>query len=68
MNDLLPIGTVIKIKESYDKFIIIGRILEQDKYEYVCVMYPYGYLDSKDFIYIKQDDVNSIVFLGDINY
>lgn len=68
MNNLLPIGSVIKIRESYDKYIIIGRIKQQENYEYVCVTYPYGYLDIKDFIYIKPEKVDSLVFLGDINY
>lgn len=70
MNNMLPIGTVIKVRENNNRYIIVGR-LRLDKnaeYEYICTLYPYGYLEIKDFFYFKLSEVDTIVFLGDINY
>ena len=68
MNNMLPVGSVIKIKESKDKLIIIGRLKINNDYDYICVKYPYGFVDIEDFVYIKTKDVVSIIHLGDINY
>ena len=68
MNKMLPLGTVVSTIKSEEKLIIIGRISGQKEYQYVCVVYPYGYLDFKDFIYVKAEDIDKLFFLGDINY
>ncbi len=67
-NDILPIGSVINIKDNKDRFIIIGHLKNNDSYVYVCVKYPYGYVEAIDFNYITNDEIESLVFLGDINY
>ncbi len=68
MKQMLPNGSVIKAKDNDNQLIIIGRLTKNDDYDYICVKYPYGYVDSEDFSYIKRTDVISIVCLGDINY
>ena len=68
MNKMLPIGTVIKVSDNDDKLVIVGKVKIEDEYQYACVVYPYGYVDSNDFIYVKKDDVDTLIFLGDINY
>ena len=67
MNKLLPIGSVIRVINDYEKYIIIGH-LKNSEYDYVCVLYPYGYIDIKDCYYFKKEDIDLIFLLGDINY
>lgn len=70
MNNFLPVGTVVKIKEKKEKLIIIGRnILINDKtYDYSCVIYPYGYYQELELIYCNDIDVEEVIFMGNINY
>ena len=68
MNQNLPNGSVIKTKDSNDILIIIGQLKVDNDYDYICVKYPYGFLEIEDFHYVKRKDVVSLVCLGDINY
>ena len=68
MNDMLPIGSVIRARNIKDKLVIIGRIKAENDYDYICVKYPYGFVEIEDFFYVKRKDAISIVLLGDINY
>jgi len=69
MSEELPIGTVVELKDKNGEYLIIGRNVKkgEEKYDYSCVTYPYGYVENEDFIYVQEEDVISIVFLGDIN-
>ena len=71
MNDLLPIGSVIKIKNKKVKYIIIGRKIRfRDViYDYGCVIYPYGMLiDKKSIYYFNDNAVEYVAFIGNNNY
>ena len=50
MKDLLPIGSVVLLKDATKKLVIIGVLqvnAEQNKmYDYLAVPYPEGYLGS----------------------
>ena len=76
--NLLPIGTVIKVHNNIKKYIIMGTFCKVDNkmFTYYCCMYPYGLIldngeineEVKNYdIYINQEDINEIVFLGNIN-
>ena len=69
-NKILPLGTVIRVKEKKERYVIIGRrVIKDDKnYDYLCVTYPYGFNDLIDFLYINDEEVTSMYFLGNINY
>ena len=53
-----------------ERYVILGRHVENNKirYDYLCLVYPYGYHDNSEFLYINDSDVTSMYFLGDINY
>ena len=69
MKEMLPIGSVIEIG-STAKYLIVGKNVkhENKSYDYVCLNYPFGYVQNMDFKYINNDEVTTLDFLGDINY
>lgn len=70
MNSLLPVGSVIEMKDDDKKYIIVGhaRKVKDFDYDYICVVYPYGFFDLIDCFYFYDKDVSNVVFLGDMNY
>lgn len=71
MNSKLPVGSVIKIKNKKDRYIIIGKSVKvtEKVFDYCCVIYPYGYLVDKTSIYYFNDtEVECAEFIGNINY
>ena len=71
MKDLLPIGSVVLLKEATKKLVIIGVQqvnAEQNKmYDYLAVPYPEGYLGSDNNYLFNQGDINDIIFRGYTN-
>lgn len=71
MKDLLPIGSVVLLKDATKKLVIIGVLqvnAEQNKmYDYLAVPYPEGYLGSDNNYLFNQGDINDIIFRGYIN-
>ncbi len=70
MFNYLPVGTVVILKNLQKKVMIIGInvMLNQDenqKFDYIGVMYPEGYLgrDQGNFLF-NHDDINDVVFEG----
>ena len=68
-NDLLPIGSVVLLKEGTKKLMIIGlKPVKQDEtqemYDYIGVLYPEGYLSSDYSFLFNHDDINDVVFKG----
>ncbi len=67
-ENMLPIGTVVKLKESSaNKYIITGYALKADgkRYDYCAVLYPFGELNSMgaDRVF-DVDDIAETVFEG----
>ena len=71
MKDLLPIGSVVLLKDATKKLVIIGVLqvnAEQNKmYDYLAVPYPEGYLGSDNNYLFNQGDSNDIIFRGYTN-
>lgn len=71
MKDLLPIGSVVLLKDATKKLVIIGVLqvnAEQNKmYDYLAVPYPEGYLGSDNNCLFNQGDINDIIFRGYTN-
>lgn len=66
VNNLLPIGSVITVKEANKKMMIIG-ILQKSKdtkYDYMAVLYPEGYLTQKQIYLFNHEDIEEVHFLG----
>ena len=58
MNKLLPVGSVIKINNNNKKYIILGRNItyNNNKYDYMCLLYPSGYYNYCKFEYFNDSD------------
>ena len=70
MKNLLPIGTVVRLKGGKKNLMIVG-ILQQDdfgnKYDYIACIFPEGYIDEETFFMFNQNDIEEIIFFGCIN-
>lgn len=66
---LLPIGSIVKLKESERLLMIIG-VLQNGKaypdrtFDYVAVPYPQGIQDSRMNLGFDHNDIEEIIFRG----
>ena len=71
MKDLLPIGSVVTLKEGKKKLMIIGRIQENEKtkklYDYAGCQWPEGYKD-KDHCYVFNHEDIGLQDIEEFNY
>lgn len=70
-DEMLPIGTVLKVKDSELQFMIAGynRLRENVYYDYVAVIHPTG-LEAiipgvdKNIFYFNKEDIEEVYSLG----
>ena len=68
-NKILPIGTIIYLKEGSEKLMILNRgaVLDQDEstflFDYSGALYPIG-LNPEQIFYFNQDNIDKVVFEG----
>ena len=71
MKDLLPIGSVVLLKDATKKLVIIGILQvnpsESKTYDYLGVPYPEGYIGSNNNFLFNHSDINDIIFNGYTN-
>ena len=65
-NNLLPIGSVVRVQEANHKFLIIGilQASQGKKYDYIGVLYPEGFMDAKSVFLFNNEDIEEIAYLG----
>lgn len=65
-NEYLPIGSVVSIKGKKIKFMIIGYfpVVENKKFDYFAVTYPYGILDTKKMYMFYSKDISNVFYKG----
>ena len=68
-NELLPIGSVIKVKNIEKKAFIVGFLgIDSDKpdkkYDYICYTYPEGFMNRNFTILLDKEDIESVCFKG----
>ena len=65
----LPIGSIVEFSGNKTKLMIIGKdiIKNNIKYDYMCVVYPYGYIKEQNFVYANDESVVLLWHLGNIN-
>ena len=68
MQDLLPIGSVVVLKEGTKKLMIIGRLQQNVKtkklYDYAGCPWPEGYMDKEHCYVFNHDDIDLLYYLG----
>ena len=66
MKKYLPLGSIVTLKESEKKLMIIGRSQTCNDvfYDYSACLFPEGYL-GKDQLYVfNNDDVENLYYVG----
>lgn len=68
MKDLLPVGSVILLKDATKKLVIMGILQvkpdEKKMYDYLGVPYPEGYIGNNNNFLFNHEDINDVVFTG----
>ena len=67
-NDFLPVGSIVSIRFSVEKFMIMGFCTidanTQKMYDYCAVLYPFGLENLDKVIMFNRDVVKKIHHLG----
>jgi hypothetical protein len=68
MNELLPIGSIVLLKNGKKKIMIYGRrqfaANDQKEYDYVACLYPEGNI-NEDYTYLfNHSDISEVIFEG----
>lgn len=71
IKKLLPIGSVVLLKNGIKKAMVIGILqstVDKEKeiteYDYIGVLYPEGFFDVKSMFFFNHDQINDVVFRG----
>lgn len=68
MNKLLPIGSIVLLKESNKKIMIYGRLQKSFQsgklYDYIACCYPEGNIDPNKSILFNHEDIECVYFIG----
>ncbi len=70
MKELLPIGSVVMLKEATKSLMIVGVMQKDDdgrEYDYISVVFPEGYINSETFFLFNHEDIVDVRFVGCIN-
>ena len=67
-HGLLPIGTVVLLKESTKRVMIVGLcqqgVSSKKLYDYVGVVFPEGYVSSDKMFLFNNDQIKQIFAVG----
>lgn len=68
VRNLLPIGSIVLLKESEKRLMICGRIQAKDNdekiYDYSACMYPEGIIDPGNMYFFDNDAIERVYFIG----
>lgn len=71
MKDLLPVGSVVLLKDATKKLMIIGILqvnpTEEKIYDYLGVPYPEGFVGADNNFLFNHENINDIIFKGYTN-
>lgn len=70
-KEYLPVGSVVLLKNGIKKAVIIGIMQEglnkdgeKETYDYIGVLYPEGFLNTKTMFLFNHNAINDIIFRG----
>ena len=68
MKDLLPVGSIVLLKDATKKLMIIGILQvnqkEKKMYDYLGVPYPEGFISTDKNFLFDHEDINDVIFYG----
>lgn len=71
MKQLLPIGSVVRLKGGTKYIMICGRIQEREEdhqvFDYSACLYPEGILNSEEMYLFDHDSLDEVIYLGYID-
>lgn len=68
IKELLPIGSVVLLKDGKKRVMIIG-VKQTDtatdtEYDYLSVVYPEGYINPETVFFFNQESIETVFFKG----
>ena len=65
-NEMIPLGSIVKLKKIADYIMIIGidQIADGTKYDYSGCIHPYGFLGLQKLIFFNNYKIEKIIFKG----
>lgn len=67
-KDLMPIGSIVRLKGGERRVMICGRILcregEDRIYDYTACPYPQGIIGSSEMYFFDRDAIEEVYFIG----
>ncbi len=65
-NIMLPIGTVVLLKNASKRLMITGYlpIAQEKTYDYIGCLYPEGFLSMEDAFLFNDEEIDEISHLG----
>lgn len=67
-KNMLPLGTVVLLKEGQKRLMICGRIItragEEKIYDYCGCYYPEGIVNTKSMYFFDKEAIDRVFFLG----
>ncbi|MDO4543783.1 MAG: DUF4176 domain-containing protein [Clostridia bacterium] len=68
MKNLLPLGSVVLLKDGNKRLMIYGRLQRSketgETYDYISCLYPEGVVDSTKAVLFNQEDISRLYFVG----
>ena len=67
-KDLLPLGSVVRLKEGTRRLMICGRVVcrsgSDEIYDYVSCLYPQGVFGENGMYFFNRDAIEEYYFIG----
>lgn len=67
IKELLPIGSVVKLKDATKRLMITGVIqtdIDGNDYDYIAVLYPEGNVTQETQFLFQHTDIEDVIFRG----
>ena len=69
MKKYMPIGSIVKIKESFKNYMIIGfnHEMKEELYDYISCEYPYGVDGEHGTFVFNHNQIDKVLHIGFVN-
>lgn len=68
INELLPIGSVVLLKDGQKKVMVIGvkqtDLESNEEYDYLSVIYPEGFISDDTMFFFNHESIDKVFFTG----
>ncbi len=67
-KELLPLGTIVRLKNGTKRIMICGRLQQRESdmkiFDYCACYYPEGILNSEEIFLFQHSDIDTVYFTG----